>query len=94
MNENTLAAFTARIGQCLELRRYPPSQDGRWSCSIPNSDIMEDGFLKSALGNGPTPEAAMKDYAEIIAGKRIAIHPTSIRRVEFQVPEHLVGGEA
>ncbi|MFO7842259.1 MAG: hypothetical protein R6V16_00495 [Bacteroidales bacterium] len=82
-----LAFFTyLDIINCqLELRRYA-NQDGRWLAKIVNSDIKDGAVLMGIYGTGKTPDEAIQDYVDQIAGKKLIIDAASDRRREFEVP--------
>lgn len=83
-----LEVFAETIGQRIILTRYP-AQNGRWCCHIDRAEVVDDGFLIGAHGNGPTPGEAMADYAAQIAGKRIAISAGDASRHYHNVPADL-----
>lgn len=87
----TLEAFAEIIGQNITLTRYQ-GQKGRWCCQIDRAEVMLNGGLLGEHGNGTSPDAAMADYARLIAGKRIAINAMTKDRREYNVPAELVGG--
>ena len=72
----------------IHLKRYE-NQDNRWMAEFPDCELMEDGCLASAYGNGKTPDEAIRDYVNQIAGKRIAIGAYTDGRREFNVPASL-----
>ncbi len=68
---------------------YYPNQRNRWSASFERGEIGERAVLIGAYGNGPTPEAAIAEYAKQIAGKRIVFAAMTDNRREFVMPEDL-----
>ena len=50
---------------------------------FPNVQLKKDGMLVSETGNGPTPEAAIDDYAKKISGRLLVIDAMSETRREF-----------
>lgn len=62
----------------------------QWTASFDHVETMRDGMLESDTGRGPTPWAALQNYAEKLCGKRIAVdamNPTDRR--EYDVPKEL-----
>lgn len=64
-----------------------PNQNNRWMARFLHCEVMENGLLRGAFGNGKTPESALEDYLVDIRGKHVAINATSPGRREFHVPE-------
>ncbi len=62
---------------------------GRWTCRGSHVEVMHNGGLISEYGQGPTANDSVRDYAKMIAGKKIAIRAMSPDRREFIVPETL-----
>lgn len=57
----------------------------RFSARLGDAVLLEgDHLLASASGSGPSPEAAQREYAKQIAGRRIRVGGR-----EFTVPESL-----
>jgi hypothetical protein len=50
---------------------YYPNQDNRWCCHLDGVDIVNDGCLISAWGNGKTPDEAIENYSGRITGEQI-----------------------
>jgi hypothetical protein len=72
-----------------ELRRYP-NQNNRWTASFDYCEIKEGAVLRSAYGNGSTPETAIKDYIREIRGHKIVFHAMDEKmRREYVVPTTL-----
>lgn len=63
-------------------KRSQPDESMRWYVSGERLEIMGNGILTSTHGNGATPEEAVSDYAERLAGQRLVL---SGRR-EFNAP--------
>lgn len=59
----------------------------RWHASAKGLEIMDRGFLTSSAGNGNTPEDALRDYARILAGKRVVVNAYRNDRIEVQCPD-------
>ena len=59
---------------------------GRCYAYIKNTEIIDDGGLKSTYGDGKTPEEAMKALVGEIRGKRIAVNAGGSNKQEFVVP--------
>jgi hypothetical protein len=52
----------------------------------PMAEVMENGMLGVAAGDGETPEEAMRKYAKSMAGRRIVIGAYTRNRKEIEVP--------
>ncbi len=70
---------------------YHHNQDGRFSADLERVEVMRDGGLSGVYGNGPTPAAAILDYAKRLQGKRIAVNAYTNQRREYSVPANLDG---
>jgi hypothetical protein len=84
----SLEAFAARHDLTISVRERARALGNlpRWIASFQHVEIMEGGMLRSASGNGETPEAAVADYARIIAGHRLVCNAYTSDRKEFQAP--------
>lgn len=72
-----------RPGQDSHLLRYYAS---------PTFEVMDNGMLRGATGNGSTPDAALAELARRISGTRIAVNAMGADRREIDVPtlEHVL----
>lgn len=61
----------------------------RFYARFEDTEVMWKGMLRGVYGEGPNPEAAIKDYAAQIAGSRIAVQAYTDKRREFDVPSNL-----
>ena len=61
----------------------------RFYAHFKDVEIMDNGFLEGATGEGNTPKDAVKDYAKKIAGKRIAWRAYQKDRRNIVIPEKL-----
>jgi hypothetical protein len=64
----------------------------RYSARLKGAEVIEpghDGVLATVHGNGPSPEAAQRNYAKQIAGKRLVFGGLQGPRREFNVPRNL-----
>lgn len=62
------------------------TEDERYYAHFKDCEIRERGCLLGALGNGATPEAAMRDYARRISGKLLVVDAWLNSRREITVP--------
>lgn len=61
--------------------------DSRYHASFASHcEIIRDGMLSSAYGNGPTPEAAIEDFAKELSEKRIVFDAYRDTRREIKCP--------
>lgn len=85
----TIEEFAEKHDLVMEVRErpYPVGSPGRYYASFKNSDTMEDGCIVGTHGDGPTPEAAIKDYAAELSLKRLVLNAfTKQKRIEINVP--------
>ena len=85
----TLLECAEFINVDLVVTRFP-RQKGRWCCQFECARVREGAVLVSTHGNGPTPDAAMQDYAQQIAGKQLEVRRGSDTASLYNVPEDLV----
>jgi hypothetical protein len=83
-----LEKFADIIGVDLKITYYA-NQQGRFCVQFYNGELMHNGMLRSAHGNGKTYEEAARDYAKEIRGGKLAIDAFTNLRKEFNVPEDL-----
>lgn len=81
----TLTEFADVIGRDLLLTYYA-NQGERYCCRFERGEVLEGRMLIGMHGNGPSPGAAMRDYAERIAGKTLAFNAHASERREFHAP--------
>jgi hypothetical protein len=65
-----------------------------WFANFERCEILDDGFIRGALGMGRTPDEAIEAYVKEIRGKKIVINSVDFiteRRREFVVPDTLTG---
>lgn len=84
--------FRKRNGLLLDVtaRRGPGSvaRAGKYYARFYMTEIMENGMLRSGSGDGTTPEEAIRDYANGLAGKRIVYNAMGgLGRREVQCPD-------
>lgn len=84
----TLQDIAEWAGSQIQITFYP-GQDGRWSAKLKGADIMHEGYLVSAYGNGKSPAEAMADYVQQIVGEKMAIGAYTSKRVEINIPTNL-----
>ncbi len=58
----------------------------RYWVTFDHVEIMDQGMLVGAIGDGDTTDEAIKDLAQDLAGKRIAVHARTKQRIELEVP--------
>lgn len=98
VEKNTLEAFAdehdltvvvyEREPELLRLPRIGPN--ARFFAEFQCCEVKEGRVLCSYYGDGPTPEAAMEDYARRISGKLLVMNAYSPTRKEIQAP-HFTG---
>jgi hypothetical protein len=54
---------------------------------LPRAEVADRQFLRSATGDGPTPEDALADLARRISGKRLIVDAGSGSRRTIEVPQ-------
>lgn len=84
----TLEEFADIINVDINLTRYA-NQDNRWCASFESAEIMRGGCLLSTYGDGTTPQEAISEYTEIIAGQKIAVGAYTDNRREYTVPKNI-----
>jgi hypothetical protein len=72
----------------LIVTRYQ-NQDGRWSAHFERCEVAEGSCLVSAYGDGKTPEEAIQNYCQKIAGQRLVFNAMNKYRREFVAPKGL-----
>ncbi len=73
------------IGSDIVITRYA-NQDGRYTASFENCEIMDGGLLLGEYGNSYTALGAINDYTGKISKKRIVFNAMKENRVEYNVP--------
>lgn len=63
-----------------------PNENSRWYVRFSNVEIMDRGMLSGSYGNGSNIEEAVRDYAQELSGKQIAIDAMSPKRRNVDVP--------
>lgn len=82
----TLEEFACMIDAQLVIRSRSTLDD--WYAKLDGAEVKEGSLLRSAYGDGVTPNAALRAYAKAISGKRIVLNATAPeRRREYNVPE-------
>ena len=61
----------------------------RYYARFEDTEVMWKGMLRGVYGEGPNPDAAIKDYGFRIRGSRIAVNAYSDKRQEVDVPNDL-----
>lgn len=61
----------------------------RYYACLAGVELMRDGMLCSAFGDGDTPEEAIGEHVKRIAGSRIAIGAHTAERRNIDVPTDL-----
>jgi len=93
--ESTLEKFADEHGLILQM--YERSKIGyyeklpRWYCSFAGVEILGDGVLIGASGNGETEQEAMIDYASQLTMQTIVINSYRKDRIEIKVPRLIKG---
>ena len=84
----TVEEFAEKHGLIMEVHeRSAEDSPDRFYAHFENSDITGDGVLIGAFGNGATAQEAIKNYAEEISGKVLAIDAwTVLNRRNIPVP--------
>ena len=72
-----------------KLRVLYPDVNGNWMANFDYGEVMDDGVLIGECGRGKSPDAALKDYASKIAGKRMVFNAYTDQRVELEMPSDL-----
>lgn len=67
------------------------NKNNRWTAKFVGCEVMTNECLRGEYGTGMTPNVALLNYAEKIAGKRIALNASRDNRMEFNVPKTLTG---
>ncbi len=89
--KGTLDDFAKEYGLELSIQlrhQLPPGDPARFYAKLNNVDIIVgDGCLLGTFGDGPTPEAAVEDYAKQISEKQLSIISSKFGRLEIQAWE-------
>lgn len=88
MNLHDIAIITEKdivFKECSSIQK----DDVRVTCHITGVEIIESGCLVSTFGIGVTKKAAAKDYANALAGQRIAIDTYTDIRKELPLPNKI-----
>lgn len=84
-----ITEFSDAIGCEIHVTYYP-NQGGRWWASFEGAEVKGELVLIGALGNGSTPEEAIKDYIDNIKGRVLVINGgQGDKRREHNVPDYL-----
>lgn len=95
IDEMTIEQFAEAHGLTMQVleRRVPQGAPHRYYAHFKDADIKEGGCLVGTFGNGPSPAAAIDDYAREIALKRLVINACDEKnRLELEVPRLNVNG--
>ena len=65
----------------------------RYFASFKRVEVMSDGTLHGAFGDGETPREAIADYADRISGQRLAFGAYTDARREFEAPNEFLESE-
>lgn len=85
----TLGEFADIIGKQIEITRYP-NQKNRHIARFGGAEVKEGGCLAGYFGTGHTPEKALENYVDRIAGKTLVFNAMSKeKRREYNVPKAL-----
>ncbi len=90
--KGTLEDFAKEYGLELSIQfrqQLPPGDPARFYAKLNNVDIFIDGCLLGMFGDGPTPEAAVEDYAKQISEKQLYIISSKFGRLEIQAWEFI-----
>ncbi len=88
--EMTLEAFADQHGLTMRVReRSRVNGLPRFYAYFDGVESTEGGMLTGTHGNGDTPEAAIAEYADLIAGRRLVLDAMRPTRREFQAPNLL-----
>jgi hypothetical protein len=84
----TLNELSTVAGLELTCELHPWGWAARFKeCEV--KDQPDDGVLAGMYGEGPTPEAALDDYAQQLHGKILVHKAMSDQRREFRIPDTL-----
>ena len=88
----TLEVFADKHNFVMEIRERHQSVGSslRYIASFKHVEVGGNGFLRSAYGNGGTPEEAMRDYATKISEQFLVYKAYQKSRKEVQAPR-LIG---
>lgn len=80
----TIEEFADHYGLTMSVREREDDFDGayRYCASFRGVEVREGSFLASRAGFGPTPEAAIADYARWLSLKPIAINAFQPDRID------------
>jgi hypothetical protein len=83
----TLEEFADRHGLEMEVHeRQKHIGLRRYYAHFKDAEVGEGGMLIGTAGNGDTPEEAIADYADEIAGRRLVIRAARPERRELECP--------
>jgi hypothetical protein len=84
----TLEEICLLIGRNLVVTRYAnPGPGNHWAARIQGAEIKDGGMLRAFSGRGVTPDEALIDYANEIAGKVLVFDAYNDRRREINIPK-------
>ena len=84
-----LEAFAEEHGLTLEVHACAPSAQHRWYAIFGNSVTKIGAYARAGTaGYGESPEDAIEDYAERIAGRILVINMDESTRREIQCPPY------
>lgn len=90
----TIEEFADHYGLTMFVRERDDDFDGVWRycASFREVEAREGSFLASRAGFGPTPEAAIADYARWLSLKPIAINAFQPERIDTKAWRFVDGG--
>lgn len=85
---STIQAFADKHDLVMEVyeRGKGTSSNMRYWANFKGAEVKDGPILSGATGNGPTPEAAIADYAIKISGELLVIDAYRPTRREISVP--------
>jgi len=92
----TITELAEATGECLAIS-YSGRADcvGSWACEFLCAQVDDGGYMLSARGYGDTPDCAIKEYVELIRGRKMVFHGhNEDRRVVFAPKTLTVEGAA
>lgn len=85
-HESTIEGFALQHDLTLEMHRRDGAAQPQYFCRFGRCEVMDNGLLVGAHGNGETEAEAIADYAAAISGRRLAVNAYLPTRYEIDVP--------
>jgi len=96
VTEMTLEDFADEHGLVMEVHERGGHQSmslSRFYAHFKSVEVSEGSVLKSAYGNGPTPEKAIANYTPEISERRLVVDAMTEGRKEIQAPRFILDSE-